>query len=752
MNVAFDFETWLIAPARQVPPAVCMSYAEEGGNAEVLTARDGLAYLRCALKAGHTLIGANTPFDVLVSVFAAGDDWHAMLRLWVEAYESGRVRDVLTRQKLLDLAAGRYRGEPNRKGVWIPYRYNLDTVARRNTDFRLAKDNPWRLSFAELDGLAPSEYPPEAYGYALEDSLATLGAFQGQERTRTQDPKIALNFPGLDPLEDEIRQTMAGLPLRAMSAYGIRTDRAAVERLALDVEALAVEARDELEAAGLVRREVTRDMQAIADRCSQLGAASARKADREATGDDLLSKVGNYKAHAEELAKAGLVRIEYKRNTKAAMARCVEAYAELGRAAPMTKPKKKKGAKSEPVPRVSLDTDACERSEDPLLMTYAEYASLGKTLTTDIPMLRSGAELPVHTRFEDVLATGRTSSSGPNLQNIRRLPGIRECFKPREGYVFLDADYPMLELHTLAQVCYWQFGFSTLGDALRNGEDPHLRMASTILSRPYAELKARRAAGDAEVDNARTAGKGVNFGAPGGLGKSTFAQYAWKSYRIRLSEDDAAVLIRQYKDTWKEIPLYFRWINSLAADGKNYNVVQPWSGRLRAGASYCSACNSPFQGLGADVEKLALWLIFKACNGLSELGFDDPLWGSKLVLEVHDSNMVEAPIAKLDAAGKRLAHLMKTAAEYVLSDVGMREIDVLATKQWSKKAKAVYDETGLIIAWDLREDCRAALDKAQIADRGTAYEYLIKKDYPRDVAREIVTERFGGANVVGSAA
>src|SRR5690606_6706098 len=253
--------------------------------------------------------------------------------------------------------------------------------------------------------------------------------------------------------------------------------------------------------------------------------------------------------------------------------------------------------------------DACEKSENATLIDYAEFASLSKTLSTDIKMLRSGVDTPIHPHFDSLKETGRTSTVKPNVQNVRRLPGIRECFKPRDGHVFLDADYPMLELHTHAQVCYWQLGYSKLGDALRAGDDPHLSMACTILGRPYDELAKRLAEGDGVVANARTAGKGANFGVPGGLGAETFAHITWKAYRIKMTEAEAKVLIKQYKSTWTEINAYFRWINSLDDGYGRYNVVQPWSQRLRAGASYCSACNSPFQGLGADVAKLALWLV-----------------------------------------------------------------------------------------------------------------------------------------------
>src|SRR5690606_37318435 len=101
----------------------------------------------------------------------------------------------------------------------------------------------------------------------------------------------------------------------------------------------------------------------------------------------------------------------------------------------------------------------------------------------------------------------------------------------------------------------------------------------------------------------------------------------------------------------------------------SFNVIQPWSGRLRAGATYCAASNSPFQGLGADVAKLAGWFIFKACLGLSELGEADPLYGCRPVLFVHDSFMTEVPEERAHEAAIRQKELMDHAGRIVLRDV-----------------------------------------------------------------------------------
>ena len=748
-----------------------MSFAEFDGatihRADVLKADDGIDYLIAALEGGHSLTGAGFAFDVLVSI-ANAKSWKHMLRLWVDAYEAGRVHCIFVRQKLLDLAAGCYRFEELREGLFKKHFYNAAEIVARHSDMRLDKENPWRTRYADLEHLHPREYPQEAYDYSRDDSIGVAIAHHAQELAK-QDPRIRANFPGCEVFgAEETRQTMACIPLKSMSAYGLRTDRAGVERLAADVREMTVEARDQLETLGLIRREDSRDTKAITARCLALGLDNARKPTLLASGDPWLVQLTHWTdfsrarkdadttgrpidpawlAWSEQLAAVGLVNIKYTRDTKTAAALCVAAYAKLGRSAPRTKPKRKKGARPDMLakePGISLDVDACEKSEDPSLTLYAEYAGLTKTLSNDIPTLMRGITQPIHTHFESLLETGRTSSSNPPVQNVRRLPGIRECFVPRAGFVFVDSDFKMLELHTLAQVCYWVLGYSHLGDALRAGKDAHLMIAATILGEDYDALLPRKK--EDAVDNARTAGKGVNFGAAGGLGAETFALFAWKAYRIKMTVDEAAVLIKQYKATWPEMHAYFRWVSSLETRSDHYNVVQPWSGRLRAGATYCSACNQPFQGLGSDVAKLAMWLVWKATVGMSELGEDDPLYGCHPVNFVHDSIMTEVPEDRIDAASARQSDLMFAAARSILTDVPCG-VDTLVCRQWSKKAETITGPDGKLIPWDLRVACAEALTGAiakGARDPNECFAVLTSNKWPRDVSREVIAEHFAG--------
>ncbi len=855
--ITFDFETHLIQPARQLPPAVCMSWTEIVPNAAtvsgmapgpcgVVTALDGIAMLEYWLENGATIVGANTAFDVLVSVVKA-PDYMRLLRLWVAAYESGRVRDVFTRQKLLDIAAGCYRGEDLPNGKWLQHNYNLKDLCERHTRRVLSKPadeddhDHWRLRFGELEGVPVAQYPKEAYDYALEDSIGTAEVFIAQEVKRTKDNRIKRHFAGRDPFADEIRQTMACLPLKAMSAYGLRTDGPSVERLAEEVEAKIIETREDLVAEGLVRPpQYEKNTEAVVDyiktrgllqyfeEAGQILLHKARFVDAwRATNDVNMWRLANYRelskdraaywVHFEELIALGIVEVKHTRDTKAAMERCVRAYEAEGLKAPRTDSYDPE--KSGPYEHVSLDADSCSGSGDLMLEQYSAYTSLAKTVSNDLPMLRSGILMPVHTRYDELIKTGRTSSSKPNVQNVRRLPGIRECFVPREGFVFIDTDFGMLELHTLAQVCYWVLGFSTLGDALNAGKDPHLIIASAILSIHYDLAKARKEAGDPEVDNARTGGKGLNFGAAGGLSAPTFVIYAWTNYKIRLTLERAQELLKIYHDTWKEIPAYFKWVKSHKdpysvrkyVDKKtkqeretcSYNIVQPWSNRLRAGAAYCEACNSPFQGLGADVAKLALWLVWKATMGLSELGEADPLYGCRMVNFVHDSIMTEVQRARAHAAAMRQKELMELAGKIVLPTVPVKS-DALVCEQWSKKAQQWREPCSAcgvktkckcgtwaerkLIPWDLRIACRESLEafaaksgddqidivaemrvgkdkwKAMslqeqanllqavgtLEPRERCFEYLKKKEWPRDVSREAVANMFGQAEKVAA--
>jgi DNA polymerase I-like protein with 3'-5' exonuclease and polymerase domains len=380
-----------------------------------------------------------------------------------------------------------------------------------------------------------------------------------------------------------------------------------------------------------------------------------------------------------ELQAAGMVRANGSRDTKVAKARMRDVMGEDHR-------KTNSGD-------VCLDADACEASEDPLLEAYAEYSTLDKVLKNDIPALYKGTVTPIQTRY-GLADTGRTTSSGPNIQNVRRLPGIRECFRPRPGYVYAQADYHAFELFALAQACKKMFsGESKLADALNAGMDPHTQMAADILGKSYDETLMLVKAKNHSADMARQTGKTANFGFPGGLGAKRLVEFAKKGYGVVISETEAKMLRTQWLKTWPEMVKYFNAIEDMEYF-HNYFILLPKSGRLRGHATYTAACNSLFQGLAADAAKEALFRVSKACF----VDKESPLYGSILVAFVHDEIICESPLDKAPEAAEELSRLMEEGAELHMPDMKLKAEPCLMTV-WSKNARTLRDENGRLMPW-----------------------------------------------------
>lgn len=380
-------------------------------------------------------------------------------------------------------------------------------------------------------------------------------------------------------------------------------------------------------------------------------------------------------ALSRALVAVGLLRPDGSRNTKAAQARIVWSYGQQGRTVPTT-------ATGAP----SLSREVCENSHDPVLEQYAQFARLNSVRTKDIPMLRAPI---IHTRFETLVETGRTASKNPNVQNISRHGGVRECFRPRPGMVYVVADFAGLELSCLAQVCFSLFKRSALRDMIVQGQDPHLMMAARILGQPYDALRAAYKAHvpGPEYDtiyNARQTGKVANFGFPGGLGATRLVHFAKQSYGVTLTESQARTLKSQWLSVLPEMELYFHHV-----DARGGTVEQLFSGRVRAGCSYTEACNSLFQGLGADLAKDAGYRIARAQLTGQMLG--------RTVNFVHDEFVVETPEQCTDQTAQQVETHMLDAARKWLPDVPCG-VEVLAARVYSKEARRMVVD-GRLVPW-----------------------------------------------------
>jgi len=333
----------------------------------------------------------------------------------------------------------------------------------------------------------------------------------------------------------------------------------------------------------------------------------------------------------------------------------------------------------------SLKAGDLRELDDPALVAWSDVTTLETMIAKD---LRVFAEPPIHSFFDVLKETGRTGSSGPNVQNVRKAKGFRECFIPRAGFVYVDADYSGLELATLAEICVEEFGSSSLADELRAGISPHDATAADILGCSVEYVQANKK--DQRVYDARQLAKAENFGLPGGLGAERFAAWAKAQYGIEITPAEAKARKPRWLAKRPEMRLYFDAVSRIVDSGEPLRHL--YSDRYRGGCSYTQACNSPFQGLGADVSLDALFRVVKA-----QLVGD--LRGCHAVNFVHDEILIEAPRDQCHEAAEALAGHMVAAGRAWLRHVPLG-VEVEAMLRWSKSARPAHDANGRLIPWD----------------------------------------------------
>lgn len=272
---------------------------------------------------------------------------------------------------------------------------------------------------------------------------------------------------------------------------------------------------------------------------------------------------------------------------------------------------------------------------------------------------------------------------------------VRECFVPRPGRVFFQADYSQLELHTFAQVCIRLFGFSDLATALNSGLDPHVELAAEILQISAEEARARRELGKADkpFDTARQNAKAGNFGFPGGMGVDRFCASS-EEKGIPMPLVLGTRIRNAWMKRWREASLYFKHVSKLTARGPS-TLVDPFTGRVRGRTGYCDGCNDGFQALGAAVAKRACWLVSRACYAER----DSVMYDSRIVNFVHDELIGECDDGpRAHDVAKELERLMVAAAAEYMPDVPAKAPPLLSDC-WSKSAVAVYGPDGRLVPW-----------------------------------------------------
>ena len=300
----------------------------------------------------------------------------------------------------------------------------------------------------------------------------------------------------------------------------------------------------------------------------------------------------------------------------------------------------------------STDVDALEKikNEHPIVEKILEYRGLMKLNSTYvegmIPYINEKTHR-IHSYFhQTVTATGRISSTEPNLQNIpTRIEfgkRLRKVFKPAEGYIFIDADYSQIELRVLAHISQDEH----MLEAFRKGEDIHKQAASKVLGIPIEEVTKEQ----------RSKAKAVNFGIVYGISDFGLAE------QIGVSRKEAKQYIEQYLEKYSGIQ---KFMQDIVEKAKEQGYVETLFHRRRYIPELKSnnymvrqfgnrvAMNTPIQGTAADIMKIAM------VNLQKEL--ENRKMKTRIVLQVHDELILEAKIEEKEEAKQLLKQCMESA-------------------------------------------------------------------------------------------
>jgi DNA polymerase I-like protein with 3'-5' exonuclease and polymerase domains len=208
---------------------------------------------------------------------------------------------------------------------------------------------------------------------------------------------------------------------------------------------------------------------------------------------------------------------------------------------------------------------------------YLEYKAVKNLLSTFLSKLEMGR---VHPSFGILQRTGRTSSFGElNAQNLPRKDGIRDCFIPSKGYIFINADYQTVEMATLAQSIIRQFGLpSKMADAINAGLDLHELVAKEVAGQIGKEYQPAD----------RQKAKPINFGKPGGMGNEGLRRYARSGYGVELTEGDVSALTKTWFQLFPEMETYLEGDSNLGLQiAKLFNLT-PYTHSKHTGSNLFS--------------------------------------------------------------------------------------------------------------------------------------------------------------------
>jgi hypothetical protein len=572
---------------------------------------------------------------------------------------------------------------------------------------------PWRYRYGELRGVPLEAWPAEARRYAADDVTLEWRLFHEQEKYRAEQ----LHYMGLDPLADQHIEARAAWDLHILRTPGFTIDVERVRRL-VDLyyriertcaEILATHCAwcgselapvpAECSRCGgrdtLIQRKVIHRGKPC-ERVDEHGSQTlTRRLVWETLGRGGSELTDGAKARGEPLGERS-VKCDGK-----AMMRCVAA--KNGRHVTTD------GGAHAFQAEGAAGLVAYLRSLDPpdggclVINARRLFNKAQKTrtsfldhLTTDKAMVQVAATLgitvaeaerrylqgdrKVRTSYQVLVSTGRTSARTPNVQNFPARTvkdesiGVRGCVIPIPGWVLIDSDYGQLELCHYAQVLTDMRRessgdptyVSSLAQAINEGKDGHVIVASQLAGVSYDAGALLHAQGDKEFAALRQLAKVANYGFSGGMGAATFVEFA-AAQGLTVTRVMAQKARDAFMASWHESPEYFAAMGAMCgADAYGEARIQILrTGLIRGRVPFCAACNIQFQGPAARGCKMALRALIHACY--QEPG--SPLFGSRPLAFVHDEFVTISPIDRAPAALAEQDRIMVAEMSRYLPDV-----------------------------------------------------------------------------------
>jgi DNA polymerase I-like protein with 3'-5' exonuclease and polymerase domains len=615
--------------------------------------------------------------------------------VWWEVADEGRLHDTMLLDMLISLAESDAYPRPR----------NLGQVAKQWAGMDLDKSDPFRTRFSELIGADWGQVDPGFFEYAVRDAEATVRSWRTM-KTAAKKFRTTDRFG----LLTEHLQTLAAVALAEITSNGMELDLDLVKRnrgaFAKRLLDLTAQLRNLPEAAGLLQT------------CRQRTLFAAE------------AEVGRPSFNQKRL-RAILRRIAEDRDLSPPT---------TGKTGELT---------------TSVKWWAAYAEDDPFLKLWVQLEQTAK-LFQFFEGLKSRR---IHPKYSTLVRTGRTSCSGPNIQQLPREGGFREMVVASPGHVLLTVDFSAIELRTLAAVCEKTLGFSRLAEVFRKRIDPHSFTAAEFADMSLEDFlqlpKQKR-------KPLRQKAKALNFGIPGGLGAKSLVVYSKQSYGVDLSLEEAERFRQKLvTEVYPEMDLYLRedpgliLASNLRTDPQLVTRMLPAAalgaarrivlGKLTkpTGEDYLPTFVSKvwevLRGLNRNPDlrsslenrrsgellfRQLFWTSVETTTGrrrasvnfsqarntpfqgLAADGAKLSLWrlyreGFRTVAFVHDEVVVELPeSADYSAAADKVVRLLVSSMSEVMeSDIPV-EVEFSLSRRWWKEAEEVRSEDGQLMLWE----------------------------------------------------